>query len=361
MARNKPSSARELRERLKEDSSRQHQLELLSRHPVHRRKADTVARFADRLAEQEQTRSRTEALIFARNIALSGLPKRPTKKKMMSRDLRLGRSLWLRVSYHADQDADLPYGEDRFVLAAIQHLAISRNSPVVYFDRVGALLEMFGVSEGGKTIEMLRQRFNRLASFSIRLNFAPSQEELVEGASAERIFVIRRHRLPTRAELRAEQDNQMVLPMLPTGKDGLVSPYGVQLSGDFWEHLQDQQQHLIVPVDLLKLFVDSPTGWDYLCFLVARCGRAKSSTVVDHDILMGLFKEGREPDRNTIARLEKYHKLIMLATRGNLKASIEQIGHFPKEKGQRGRRKKRWGLKIHPSEPIVFSGKKQIS
>lgn len=335
------------------------QLDLLER-PKLRRRAEGVVSFADKLAEQEQTRERTEALIFARSIAMAGLPKRPTKKKIMSRDLRLGAELWLRVSYHTDQDADLPYGEDRFVLAAIQHLAISKNSPIVHFERVGALLEMFGISEGGKTLELLRRRFDRLASLSIRLSFAPSRDELDERSTGERIFVIRKHRLPTRAELKAEAEGQMVLPTLPESSQGSNSNYGVQISSDFWEHLQDKRHHMIVPVELLRLFIDSPTGWDYLCFLVSRCGRARSSTVIDHEILMGLFKEGDEPDRNTIARLEKYHRLIQVATRGNLKASLEQIGFFPKKPGQRGRRKKRWGLKVHPSAPIVFSGKKLL-
>lgn len=325
-----------------------------------RRKAGQVIDIADRLAEEELTRARTEALIFARSIALAALPKRPTKSKSLVRDLRLGKELWLRVSYQTEQNADLPYGEDRFVLAAIQHLAISNNSPVVYFDRVGALLKLFGVAEGGNAIRLLRQRFKRLSALAITLTFAASEEQLDQENDREKILVIRRHALPSKKDFQAAAAGQQRLPMLPPDQEGNQRSFGVELSLDFWELLQDQQDHLIVPVELLKLFIDCPTGWDYLCFLVARCGRARSSTVIDHEILMGLFKEGKESDRNTMARLRKYHDLIMTATRGNLKASLEEIGYFPKPKGQRGRRKKRWGLKVHPSQPIVFSGKKQL-
>ena len=113
--------------------------------------------------------------------------------------------------FHTVQDADLPHGEDRFVLAATQHLAITRESPVIYFDRVGSILEMFGLSEGGKTIELLRQPFDRLASFSIRLVLlalilAGTQVELAHHPAGERILVSGRHRLPTRTELEAERE-----------------------------------------------------------------------------------------------------------------------------------------------------------
>lgn len=336
------------------------QAELLPRHPSYRRKSESVAQIAEQLAVELQTNARTDALVFARSIALAGLPKKPTKATSLQRDLRLGKNLWLRVSYNT-RGKRLPYGADRFVLAAIQHLAILQDSPVVYFDRVGALLEMFGLDEGGQKLNRLRARFERISDLLISLVFAGSQEELDEKPRTDTILVIRRTSLPTRAEMAASrEDDQLMLPLLPADRNGEVHPFGVQLSTDFWEMLKEQREQLIVPVELLKLFLDAPTGWDYLCFLVARCGRAKSSSVIDHHILMGLFKEGDEPDRNTIARIQRYHQLIMQATRGSLNASIEEAGYFPKKKGQRGRPKKRWVLKVGPSRSIVSSGKKQL-
>lgn len=360
MSPKKPASARELRLALEEDKRVQKQLELLrgDPNPQLRRKSLQVADFAERLAQQEQSNARTEALVFARTIAMAGLPKRRTKAKMLSRTLRLGKDLWLEVSYHTDEDKELPYGEDRFVLAALQHLAIQQGSPVVFFHHVGSLLEMFGFGRSGRDFARLRERFARLSSFSIRLVFASSEEELRESPGGKRAFVIEEWALPTRQELKAAKERQMTLPM-PLDDQAPDRTFGVKLSAGFWEHLQEKEHHLLAPVELLKLFIDCPTGWDYLCFLIARCGRARSSTVVDHDILMGLFKEGKEPDRNTVARLRKYHRVIMTATRGNLKADIEEVGYLPREKGQRGRPSKRWALKIHPSKPIVFSGKKK--
>ena len=339
-------------------TSEDQQLELLPSTPQLLKKSRKVAQFAERLAEQETTKARSEALVFARTIAMAGLPKRPTDAKMLSRTLRLGSDLWLEVSYHTDEDKQLPYGEDRFVLAALQHLAIERDSPVVLFSHVGSLLEMFDFGRSGRDFQRLRERFERLANFSIRLVFASTEEGLKEAPGGQRRYVVDEWALPTKKELAEADDQQLALPL--GIEDAPERAFGVRLSTSFWEHLKEKEHHLIAPVELLKLFIDCPVGWDYLCFLIARCGRAKTSTVIDHEILMGLFKEERntEPDRNTIRRLRKYHELIMQATRGNLKATIEEAGYLPRKPGQKGRSQKRWILKIHPSAPIVFSGKK---
>ena len=365
-----PRNAKELGQALAESKRHKGQLDLLAQHPTLHKKAGKVASIADELARQEESRERTDALVFARQIALAALPRRPTDEKSLSRDLRLGKQLWVRVTYYTQPDGDLPYGQDRFVLAAAQHLALQRNSPIVTFQRVGDLLRMYGIAEGGGAIGLLRERFQRLSELAVSLTFGSSEAELEEKNATERMLVFRRHLLPSRADLEAVANGQLELPTLPT-KEGERPIYGIELSADFWEHLQDQKEHLIVPIELLKLFIDAPLGWDYLCFLIARCGRAQSSTVVDHEVLMELFGETHKSERtkaeqlaserNTIRRLQRHHRLIMTATRGNLKASLEPIGHFPKEEGQRGRRRIRWGLKIHPSKRIVFSGKKELA
>ena len=82
-----------------------------------------------------------EAVRTARALAIAGLPKRPCQTRDLSRTLRVGANLWLRVTYTAQEGHDLPFGEDRFVLAGIQHLALEQDSPTVLFARVGSLLK----------------------------------------------------------------------------------------------------------------------------------------------------------------------------------------------------------------------------
>ena len=107
----------------------------------------------------------------------------------------------------------------------------------------------------------------------------------------------------------------------------------------------------------MKIFKDRPTAWDYMMFIVARCGAAKSNSIISHEVIMDLFKDSeKEPDRNTISRLTRYHKELMVATAHRLNASLEQDGFFPKQ--GKGAKQKRWVLKVGPSLPIVESGKR---
>ena len=261
----------------------------------------------------------------------------------------MGADLWLRVSYGATEGNELPFGADRFVLAGIQHLAIEQDSPIVLFERVGHLLKTFGLAEDGRTVARLRQRFKRLSGLSVRLLNGRTKEELEEGVEGEQLFIIRKFSLPTRKDLRSEEAGQLTI-------EG-THPFGVVLSSDFWEYLSDSSNRLLVPLELLKHFIDRPTGWDYLCFLVARCGAARTVSEVPHEALIPLFrdKEG-EADRAIIRRLKAYHKEIMSATDGRLQAELIEKGHFPTS--GRGRPRKRWVLRVGPSKQLFPSRNK---
>ena len=122
------------------------------------------------------------------------------------------------------------------------------------------------------------------------------------------------------------------------------------LSGDFWNHLSESKNRLLVPLELLKLYVDKPTGWDYLCFLAARCGAAKTASKVPHEALVSLFRDTkRQDDRNIIRSLQRYHSEIMRATGGRLNAELIEDGAFP---SSGGRPKKRWALLVRPSQSL---------
>ena len=302
------------------------------------------------LAEHIEQADHLEAIRTARELAIAGLPKQRTRARNLSRILRLGTDLWLRVTYSAQEGHDLPFGQDRFVLAGIQHLALEQNSPTVLFDRVGTLLKTFGLREDGKTIARLRKRFIRLAGLTVRMVFARAEHELQERATAEQIFIIRQYSLPSRKDLHAEQAGQLTFPG--------AHPYGVVLSRDFWAHLSDSHNRLLVPLELLKHFIARPTGWDYLCFLTARCGAAQRTSTVPHEALMSLFRDTeRQPERNIIRALRRYHREILLATGGRLKAELVKDGVFP---SSGGRVRNRWSLIIRPSQSLFERGQTLI-
>jgi hypothetical protein len=64
------------------------------------------------------------------------------------------------------------------------------------------------------------------------------------------------------------------------------------------------------------------------------------------------FKDSEdEHDRKAIDRLKRVHKQVMYLTENKLNASLEEDGYFPKE--GRGRPRKRWCLKVAPSESLL--------
>lgn len=307
---------------------------------------------SERIEAEQIEKKRTEALVMGRAIALAGLPYKRTKEREISREIRLGRDLWVSVTYRAIHDAPLPFGEDRFVLAGIQHLALQQGSPVVSFAEAGELLQLFGIQRAGVQYQRLRARLKRLRGLSIDIRTWSGEHPSDTGWDAH---ILNAHRLPTRQQLAAQvKDDQAGQLLLP----GSVGPYFVKIGADWWNYLQAGGRNLLlVRLDLLRQFLSRPAGWDYLCFLTHRCGAAETESVIPHDVLMGLFKRGKEPDRNTLERLRRYHEEIMIATGGKLDASLEVVG----EQRGRGRPKKLWGLKIGPSDPLVASGKNVVA
>ena len=306
---------------------------------------------SERIEAEQIQRKRTEALAMGRALALVGLPYRRTSEREISREVRIGRDTWVSVTYSATGKAPLPHGEDRFVMAGIQHLALEQDSPVISFSDAGELLRMFELDSGGAGYRRLRERLRRLRGLKVDISMRSTAEGAENGWSS---LMLNAHRLPTRAQMQAqardEAAGQLTIP-------GSIGPYFVKISEDWWKYLKAGGRNLLlVRLDLLRQFIARPAGWDYLCFLAHRCGSAETESIVPHSVLMNLFKKGKEPDRNTIERLRHYHEEIMLATGGKLTASLEVVDE---ERG-RGRPRKVWGLKVGPSNPLIASGRNVI-
>lgn len=322
-----------------------------------RRKYSHLKELHDHIKDSEETYKRTDALRLARLVAITSLPTRRLKESKRSKVFRLGKKLWAKVTLAVEEGQELPFGEDRFVLAGIMHLAIENASPIVFFEHAGELLKKFEISRDRQGYKTLRERFKRLANLTIKIKYGMTKEEVEEENIGENMFVIRKYALPTRAEIESYKTGQLLIRGVLDNPELNVSPFGVRLSSEFWEYLSEITNQMVIPIALLKLFVDCPIGWDYALFLAARCYAAKTNSAIDHETLMTLFKEGKEPDRLTIKRLSKYHKQIMAATDNRLNAKLIQSGFF---RSTGGRPKKKWKLVVGPSEKIVWSGKNPL-
>ncbi len=314
------------------------------------RRAEAIVQLRTHLDRASTENLRTNAWRLARHLALGFLPRKPTADRDVSRVLRLGTSpeLWVKVTYSSTEDEELAHGQDRYLLAAIVENAIANGSPVVTFRHLGDVLRLFGLPTGGSSIEILRQRFRRLQALTIRIAFASSREALKDPGVGENLLVIRGYSLPTRRELR---ENRNSSSLAPTDEH----PYSVRLSDDFFNHLRDPSNHLLVPFQILYLFRDSPTGWDYACLVIARCLAARSPNTIDHETLLEILSDSdKEPDRVFFDRLGKYHAKLMAATGGQLKARLEKTSPLPTG----GRPKDQWVLRIERSS-VVTSGRQK--
>lgn len=306
---------------------------------------------AERIETERAQHLWTDAIACARDVALACLPRKRTDEKVVKKSIAFGPDCQVTVKYSVPDDCEMPFGSDRFVFFGIQHLARISNSPLVEFEKAGQLLEMFGLPDGGAEYRRLRARFERLRSLNIEIETVGSGK----GAASNTKWgigsrFIEEWSLPTRQAVDAELAGQGTLQL-----SGPRSPYYVQLSESLFRRVQkgsSRENVLLLRLDLLKHFRDSPIGWDFCVFLLHRCGSARSHSVVPHDVLMEFFKSGKERDYHTAARLKHYFQQIKTATGNSLNAELVSedvcVG--------RGRPRKKWALKVGPSQSVVIGG-----
>ena len=319
-----------------------------------------VVEIRERIDREHAQKIRTQILGTARAVALSFLPNRPSKARQISRNIRLGSNLWVRVTYTTTaKDVPLPFGMDRCYLHGLLHYAILHDQPLITFDKAGELLDLFQLDHSGRSFKRLRDGLRRIAA--LHINIVTSDLPGCSGERGEKIDVIEGWHLPTRDE-RARTppplQDQLALPGMDSGRD---LPHFVRLSEPLMNHLREGGRNiLLMRLDLLRHFSNRPIAFDLAMFLAARCGAAASRSVVPHDALMDMFKAGSEPDRRTIQRLQEYLEEIRQATgngpdgRPRLNARLEVINE---ERQGKGRPRKVWGLVVEPSrEGLVEKG-----
>lgn len=309
--------------------------------------------------EREKAEQRaSEALRTARALALAHLPRTKTDDKQISKEVRLGKDLWVKVTYTAVGKVPLPFGEDRVILAGLVHMALDRRSPLITFEQAGEILDLFNRQDrSGAAYKRLRQRLERIRNLAIEIETISGELGVREGWRA---LVVERWSLPTRRELRAAAGGQMNLPM----QRGPLPPYQIQIGESLWNHLRDGGRAILkVRQDLMQLFIDRPLAWDYALFLCHRCGSAVRHSMVPHDALIDMFASKKQSSRDVFRRLKECHDEIMVATQGPdgrplLNASLEVVG-FEQAGKKGGRRKKIWGLKVGPSAALLTDGSKK--
>lgn len=302
----------------------------------------------------------SDRLILAKLLAMAGLP-RSRRKGGLSRTLRLGNTSWVRVTYNSIKpNSDLPFGVDRLYFAAVQTMAIERCSPIVTFETAGEVLKRFGIPTDGRQYRRLREGFARLKNLVIQIEYLDdAPNDCSEAPERGRnLLPISDYSLPARKDLRLESAGALRLP-LGCFDEQPGHPFGLRLSSDFWDHLNDIKNRIQVPIKIMRAFLNEPVGWDFTLFVITRSRTARTKTVISQEALLLLFRDGAEPHRNLIGKLRGYLQKIKELTDGKLPIDFE-LKPFPKRSGGPGQPAKEWQLIIRPSDPMIWADRSSI-
>lgn len=279
-------------------------------------------------------------------LSLGGLPTQLDLNRFkMSRILRLGESRWLKILYSAtgeDRDGNpipLPGGRvDNLWIWWIINMAVANKSPVVYWDELNPLLDAFGLREDIPA--RTRARLDRIAGLMITFSEGNSLESVKEQDTSELVRFIERRCLPPRGE-----SGQ---PLIPGEKPR--ARYGVVLSPEMWETVSSLSQQHIVDVDLIRHFLRRPIALNYAFFLLARSSRSRKESVVDAKDVLPIISESWESNpRVAMNQLRQAHEDLRNYFRDeHSRCLLAKWEPGPPERGDRGRPKKTWRLRIGP-------------
>lgn len=304
-----------------------------------------VVSMRERFDEARERREWIETVRLLRYLAIGNLPREPIEASTYSRTFRLGRRSpqWCNVFYTARLDGQLPFGQDRIVLALTLEAALRQGSRLVTFESLYAFMRQLGVSDAGLNYRRLRERFRRLTFLSIDIGFGDSREGAEAHNTGEHLQIIRRHAFPEDDEHRRATLEEAGVEILEDELD--TRAWYVLFTRDFWdEYANPDHKYLHIPLDIIQHLRDRPLAWDFALFLLYRSSSARRVTRVPHQVLMEHFGAPETDDRTTVRRLKKLLTEFQLLLGDALDATIENAAPL----ATRGRPRKQWQLVIRP-------------
>jgi hypothetical protein len=196
---------------------------------------------------------------------VTGLPyKCDDSVREVTRRARLGARTWLSVTYIATHpDYPLPYGADRGLLAWMTTQAFATGA--VQFSAIADYLRTFHLDQGGKSYELFRERFQRIANLAIRI-----EREEGHDCTVNRLFLIPASYEPI------ELGQKTLTP--PTRKILSYHRYGFLLEARFHDYLRENP--VPVPLKVARAFHNSPRRWDFALLVLYRSFAAANPTVI---------------------------------------------------------------------------------
>jgi hypothetical protein len=208
----------------------------------------------------------------AQALILCGLPYEPTPKSKITRKAMLADGSRVAVTFSTALEGSMPYGSDRCLLHFLLDKAVKTRSRFVNWETATEFLTAMKMAPGGKNRRDLRERFARIRGLTIGVErTGPYSNE------TEIMPVIRRSRLPTSLDRRAERQGQTVLPL----DEGVI--YGVELDEVFFQELM--RHHVPISKELISSTRKQSQLQDLMLFLCWRCYAAQSESLIPWDYL----------------------------------------------------------------------------
>jgi len=253
----------------------ENQVETRKRDYAGERKA-ALSKRVDRVVELREDRDSgalgDEVIKMAQALILCTLPYRPTEDRQVVRTARLSDGSTLRVTFTAGINGiDMPFGNDRHLMAWLFDKAINSDSAFVTIKSASDYLRESGKSRNGDRVKELAARLSRLTGLVIGI------ERRSSGATQTVMLpMIAASNLPNNLtiQLEAETSGQTRIP-------GLENPFGIQLEERFFQDIK--RHHVAIPRRLwlqLQGQKGGPQLQDLLTFFVYRCYCAQSETVI---------------------------------------------------------------------------------
>jgi hypothetical protein len=258
-------------------------------------KAKKRLRMIESQPPQEVSRENQELLFILRNLALMGMPHKPTTERKITRMIRRGPSQWISISLTArshDEGVGIPFGINaRRILTMICTIAVKTKSPVITLETAAEFMKKMGWKAdasgkiGGNKYERMAEALEQIQKCSIDV-----EVHGILGAyrrQAESLSIIRRYDLPSRTDEKLlDQGGEPLLDLDP----GISKQFKVQIDPLFFRELVGDPESgyrgsaFPLPERFVAEFSKS-TELDCAQFLAARCSAAQSTSRINlHDI-----------------------------------------------------------------------------
>ncbi len=242
------------------------------------------------LLPPEANSEQKELLFILRNLALMGLPHKPTDERRIQRVIRTSPSSWITITLNArahEEGVKIPFGINaRRILTMLCTLAVKTKNPVITLDSAAEFMRKIGWktdsrgSMGGSKYDAIAQVMEQIQKCTIDVELHG-----VLGSrrkQAESLQIIRKFDLPSKTDEKMLDQGAEPLaldPGIPRNFKVLIDPmFFRELVGDPMTGYKGSAFPL--PLEFIRQFSKS-TELDCAQFLVARISAAQSESKID--------------------------------------------------------------------------------